>query len=251
MEPIDPGAPDSADITDATGNVYNVVFTRDYVWLSNEYRRLANEYRRLRDNLQTAIAERNSLQDQVRNCGSNTVKINGLELEIDRLKRNISQLETEKQMLNNKNSQLEDKFIKYKAEAQFMNNINNVDRMEVQNKIKDAIKNIESEKDKINALYIDCETKSKDMKNSIENMQKTIDDLKNQKDEMQRKLKDYETNSSESEIIKSLQNEIENLHNIIEKLKNKNKSKSSKSSKSKLKSNKRNKKKSRKRRSKK
>jgi len=172
------------------------VALEDYAALTNEYdkidrelKQLRDEYNRLRRHYEQLMNEKNSLQSQIRDCHSNPIKINTLEQEILRLKQNISQLESEKTLLNTKNAQLEDKFIKCKSEAQFINNVNLLDRMDIQNKIKEATKNLENEKENINKLYIDCELKSKEMQKSMDEMTNIINDLKNKNETLQKKIK--------------------------------------------------------------
>ena len=185
--------------------------------------------------------EINNLNHQLQNCRTDPMEINRLKQEIDRLKDNILKLEIEKNNLNNKNAQLEDRFIKIRADAQLLNNINIVDRVDIQRNIRDAVKSVEEEKEKINKLYIDCEIKSKDMQRSINEMEITINDLKTKNEILHNKVIDCETklnknnlnenNLNETDLIKLLNKEIDELKDVIKK----SKSKKSKKSKKKIK----------------
>jgi predicted nucleic acid-binding Zn-ribbon protein len=201
----------------------DTVALADFALLTSEYDAIAQQLRLLQQQYAQLQTERDRLNDQLRNCRTDPTEINRLRHEIDRLKDNISRLETEKTSLSNKNTQLEDRFLRCRSEAQFLNNVNTIDRMDIQRQIKEGIKHVEDEKEKINKLYIDCEIKSKDMQKGINEMEITISDLKIKNEALQGKVTNYEKNLNESDLIKSLNNEIDKLNNIIDKLKNKKK----------------------------
>ena len=193
---------------------YPLVQLKDYDNLLALFYKQKNEYIVLDQNLNRIKAERDNLQAQIRNSSCNSSEISTLKLELDRLKRNISQLEDEKQQLNRKNAILEEKYIRSMSNSQFLNNVSTMDKLEITRQIREGIEKIEEEKNKITALYNICEAKVKEMQSSIVEMEQTIIELKKTNHVLKEKLEKCETGDKD-DIIEKLLKQVKTLNDKL------------------------------------